>query len=322
MKTALNLARIVHRLLVDPRGWSVDGIEEELEIQPRTYRKYRKALQDEFAPFLSRDGTPLIAEVKSGAKRYLKLIETPSTDYSEASFAGRIASMYLASQLLHFLRQTPVHDAFGEIFEEFRSRFQDRPFVQRQLRNVDRLFFAVPFAPKDYTQKGPVLDTLLNAMILCHRIELTYQSTARSEAVTDTMEPLSLVSYRSGLYLYARYAGGERIYIYSVDRIASVRRLGETFHYPPPEEYSPQQMSQGSFGIFQSTSSENVEVELIFANIEWLQRDLTERHWHPTQRFEKLDDGRLQLTFVVPSMTEVWPWIRSFGEDVEVVKPG
>jgi len=41
---ALNLARIVHRLLVSPRGWRKEALCDELDIAPRTYRKYKLLL--------------------------------------------------------------------------------------------------------------------------------------------------------------------------------------------------------------------------------------------------------------------------------------
>ena len=64
-----------------------------------------------------------------------------------------------------------------------------------------------------------------------------------------------------------------------------------------------------------------MEVELLFAGHTYLKRYLRERTWHPSQQFEDLDDGRLRLTFTVTSMVEVEPWIRSFGADVEAVRP-
>ena len=70
---ALNLARIVHRLLVDPRGWRVDQLMEALEIRPRTYRKYRGLLQEHFDHLLDPNGRLRILEVREGDARYLRI---------------------------------------------------------------------------------------------------------------------------------------------------------------------------------------------------------------------------------------------------------
>src|SRR5579872_2998547 len=60
---SLNLARIVFRLMTSPRGWDVRGLKRELRISDRTYRKYRKTLQDRFVPLFNGKGQTLVREV-------------------------------------------------------------------------------------------------------------------------------------------------------------------------------------------------------------------------------------------------------------------
>lgn len=72
--SALNLATIVLRLAQHPRGWRVDDLCAELEIKPRTYRKYRQVLQEQFRPFF-REGVSLVQEVSEPGGRYLRLVE-------------------------------------------------------------------------------------------------------------------------------------------------------------------------------------------------------------------------------------------------------
>ena len=83
----------------------------------------------------------------------------------------------------------------------------------------------------------------------------------------------------------------------------------------------PKALFEGRFGIYQETNAHATDVVLIFADIPWLHRYFTERTWHSNQVFEQLPDGRLKITFRVGSMIEVLPWIRSFGNDVEVIAP-
>lgn len=70
---SLNLAMIVLRLVQNPRGWRVDDLCAELEIAPRTYRKYRRTLQDQFRPFFQ-NGTSRVQEVLEPGGRYLRLV--------------------------------------------------------------------------------------------------------------------------------------------------------------------------------------------------------------------------------------------------------
>ena len=43
--------------------------------------------------------------------------------------------------------------------------------------------------------------------------------------------------------------------------------------------------------------------------------------WHPTQRIERLADGRLQFTVTVTGYEEMLYWVLSFGAQAEVVEP-
>jgi hypothetical protein len=129
--------------------------------------------------------------------------------------------------------------------------------------------------------------------------------------------------HRSALYLVARHVGKTRVYTYAVDRIANAGATNRAFSYPNASEFSPESHFKGAFGIFLAGEKERrtTEVELVFTNERWLKLYLTERSWHPTQKFREFKDGRLQMKFRVDTMVEVWPWIRSFGNEVRVVRP-
>jgi len=103
--------------------------------------------------------------------------------------------------------------------------------------------------------------------------------------------------------------------------ISKVKVLPDTFRYPDVGVYEPSRMLDGGFGVFVDPDGRPQDFELVFDADEGLQRDIMERHWHQSQKFEHLDDGRLKMTFTVTTDTEVWPWIRSFGDKVHVILP-
>lgn len=317
---AFNLARIVHRLLTDSRGWRTDVLISELGIKDRTYRKYRKILTEQFEPFLSDDGTSLVREVSDGESKYLRLVYGKDFMISDHSFVSRIAALYFAQQLLGFVGQTPIGVASSDILADFKARIRERKhLVDDVLSNVDRMFFQLPDAPKDYSNKQDVIRELLSCLIFRRAVKLRYSSAAFAE-ISIEVEPYTLAVYRSALYLIGRGID-EEIRIYAVDRILSVEKTKRRFTYPPVGTYSPETYTEGSFGIFRSDSSQQIEFELIFKDERWLKLYVRERRWHPTQRFEDLEDGRLRMTFRVNTDVEVWPWIRQFGENVEVISP-
>ncbi len=48
---------------------------------------------------------------------------------------------------------------------------------------------------------------------------------------------------------------------------------------------------------------------------------VTEREWHPSQRFRTLRDGRLEMTFRAGGLFEITRWILGWGDAVEVLRP-
>lgn len=317
---AFNLALIVFRLMTNPRGWRRDDLLRELDIADRTYRKYRQNLREHFPPF-QRGGVPLLEEVQDGDHRYLRLRRDVPIQL-ENDVPARITAIHFARHMASFLEKTDIGEALLRLADSFQRELQDQTLLARHtLPNLDRLLFLAPDASKDYWKQRELLRELLVALFQQERIEVDYQA-SNSEPGRRTLEPLSLMSWRGGLYLLARQAGSTRVKTFVVDRMQELKRLGVWFEYPSRQDFDPAHYTEGSFGIFTEDNDDSYDVELIFQDIRWLKVYLKERRWHPRQQFEELPDGRLQMTFRVRSMVEVWPWIRQFGEDVEVIKPG
>jgi len=319
---ALNLARLVHRLLVDPRGWRVDSIKRELGIKVRTYTKYRKLLTENFEHLIDPSGRWRIEEVKEGEARYLRLRVNEGAQELRAGFLARVASYWLVRDVFSFTGDSELSEALEGPWHELLDGIRDKPFfVRHLLRNTDRMLHYVPDAPKDYTGHEDTLSTLLLALFYTRKVSFEYASGDGDKWRKQVLCPLTLVMWRSALYLVAAFEPGGKVYLYAVERMRSAKGLRDRFEYPDPKVYEPAKLFEGSFGIWQHPDATPVEVELVFASRPYVQRYLRERTWHPSQRFEDLDDGRLRLTFTVTSMVEVDPWIRSFGRDVERVRP-
>jgi predicted DNA-binding transcriptional regulator YafY len=316
----VNLAHIVFRLLTDPRGWREDAIRSDLEIADRTYRKYRKILQD-FPPFVGEDGESLIIEVQDGDARYLRLKDRSFSQRERRQVTSQFAALNFSQQLMSLLGDTHLGNATDAFIKTFRAQLRKSPYdLQEMIRNVDRMFFQLPDAPKDYTAKSSILEELVECIVFRVPIQIDYSSAAFKNLQLE-IKPYTLAMYRSALYLIAR-GSDEEIRIYAVDRISNVTRIkAKAFEYPSPGTYDPKQYTEGSFGIYRSDSKDLTKFELIFANERWLKLYVSERRWHPTQKFTEMKDGRLRMTFEVNTEVEVWPWIRQFGDQVEVVKP-
>jgi predicted DNA-binding transcriptional regulator YafY len=315
----LNLAKVVHRVMTDSKGWHIDELQSELDIAQRTYRKYRELLMSHFTPFQTHDGTSRLGEVRDAGGRYLRLVGDP-VNVPDSGILARFAALYFARQMLSFLEDSAVERVFSEMIGSFRARFDDQELVNHLLRNVDRLFYYVPHAPKDYTDKGELIRTLIASLVYTHRLQIDYDP-ANGERRVVEIEPLTLMSYRSGLYVIARDIATDTEKNYAVDRIKSATKLGK-FIYPSASQYRPGDRHLSAFGIFTRPGvQESIRVQLVFADEKWIKADLLEREWHPSQTFEELEDGRLRMTFMVSTLVEVRPWVLSYGDKVSIECP-
>lgn len=319
---ALNLARVVHRLLVDPRGWRVDRLMSELGIRPRTYRKYRALLQDHGDLVVDPSGRWRIQEIEEGNARYLRLAPEGDPPDDRDGFLGHVSALWLARQVFAFADDTPLREALDTAWADLLGAVRDRSYtLGHLLRDLDRMLFAVPDAPKAYAGKEAVISTLLRSLFYCRKVRLAYVALDGEDPKSHVLCPLTLATWRSALYLVGAYQPAGKPYLFAVDRIASAEPDGERFRYPPPQIYDPADLFEGSFGIWQDPEGAIVEVILRFAPRPWLHRYLRERTWHPSQCFTEDPDGWLRMTMSVRGTVEVVPWVRSFGDDVEVVAP-
>jgi len=316
---AVNLAKIVFRLLTDPRGWRVEDLLAELRIGRRTLRGYRRAL-GRLEYFRDEEGASLVEQVGRGEMACLRLRESQDGPFEEQPFIGRFAALELARQAFHFLSDTELGQDLSTFCEDFVMRVKDRTYVFRSLlRDSDRKFYYLPWAPKDYAGRGGDLRKILRGLMDGKRLRITYDS--ERDPGPRLVEPLTLVMWKSGLYLIVRSADKERTYTMAVDRMRTVEPTGESFHYPPKAEFDPARYTEGGFGLFVGDPGQPIRFELVFAANPAIQKDLRERHWHHSEDLTTLDDGRLRMTFTVRTDIEVWPWVRSYGDQVEVVAP-
>ena len=319
---ALNLARIVHRLMVEPRGWRIDLLKSELGIADRTYRKYRGLLQDHFEVLLAPGGQWTIDEVSDGEARYLRVRGQGNAVEERSGFLGRAAGYWLARKLFAFSGDSELRDAVEGNWAEFVAGIKDKPFyLAHLLRHADRMLHFVADAPKDYTHHESTISNLLRALFYGRKIQVDYRPYPEQDSKSFLLLPLTLVLWRGGLYLVASFNEEGRPYLFALERLEHVELTPSRFRYPSEARYHPEEYFSGSFGIFQSEGQEAQDIELRFAAKPWLHRYIKERTWHPSQVVSTDPQGHLLLQMSVEGFEELLPWIRSFGTDVEVLGP-
>ncbi len=309
---AIRLARITAGLFSRPYGWSFKSIAESLEISERTLARYVAVLRSDLPDW---HGGPLVEVVGTGGERKLRLVS--SMKAAEAS-SYQVALLYFSLTVLKFLEGTVLKEGVEGLWEKV---FQNLSLTQQtRLSGLDRKFYAVPYAPKDYTDFSEQLDVILRALLDQSRLKVDYAGLT-GEGHQHDFDPYSLIAYRGGLYLLGHSHRRSAITYLAVERIRSVEFIREPDGMPArfafPRNFDPAAHTEGTFGIVDGPETK-VELKIHTAQTEAYVRSRT---IHRSQRFAPRRDGTTILTMTVKGTTELANWIMSMGPWIEVLKP-
>ena len=310
---AINFAKIVYGLFLTPIGISFAHLQKRFDLSERTVMRYA----DELAKNLKDDvGRPIVEISGTGENRRLRLV---GAGMRSEGTAYQAASLYFAFRTLEFLSKTVIGEGIEHFWDEALKTLKTP--AQLRLRDIERKFHVVPYAPKDYAPHEDKIDRIMRALLMQWRLKLIYRRVGGGAPRDHRFAPYTLVEYRGGLYLLGRSDRGKDVIYLAVERIESAEfdcdDKGDPIHFALPRGYKPEKYTDGAFGLIDGPIT---EVELLVRSDDSLPY-LSSRAIHPTQRFVKRGDGRTVLKMRVRGTTELRNWIMSFGPWLEVLKP-
>ncbi len=184
--------------------------------------------------------------------------------------------------------------------------------VRDQVRMAAAALAARPLDPEFSRHLGIVTE----AWAKRRSLRLSYRSAGRQrsrEVVVDPyfLEP-SAAGFATYLIAHSHTHGGMRTF--KVERIVAAEMLPRSFELPA--DLSLDALLASAWGIIWG---EGHVVKLRFSpRAAWRVR---ESRWHPTQVLEDEDGGGCIMTLSVASLMEVGRWVRSWGDEVEVLAP-
>ncbi len=306
---ALRMARIAFELPSHPFGWPLDAIQRELGISDRTLKRYLAAGKE---ALVDRLGRPYFQVVSDGGKPKLRM---PAFRKPLESTAYQAVSLYFTLAILRFLEGTVLEEGIEDLWETFSKSLP--AYERADLATLDRKFYAIPYAPKDYRGLGHLLNPVIQGLIREYRLRIEYAT-----GLVHEVDPYTLVAYRGGLYLIGKTHVNGQITTMAVERMRKVELIAgegggfQKFAYPPG--FRPERHTEGAFGIIVEEKPTNVEILIHNDDTEAYLRS---RNVHPSQRFIKGRDGKVRLTMTVRGTTELRNWVLGFGPWLEVLKP-
>jgi len=176
----------------------------------------------------------------------------------------------------------------------------------------------------DWMQKQPqdekylrILATLAEAWVSQHQVKISYQALAEKKSVERIIEPYFIEPAAPGhsSYVIGYCHRTNSLRTFKIERIESIEPTLE--HYVIPPDFDANAYLGSSWGIVVEGEVETIKLRFIPE----IARIMEETMWHPSQVLERQKDGSVIMTLRVASTVELYGWILSWGEKVEVLEP-
>ncbi len=284
------------------RAFSVKELAEQLGVSKATIQRDLSTLEQEFA----------LVEEQAGAQKKVYRIDG-SVRALEAIQFGTMELLALhAAASSQAMTGTPFADDLRQVINKLRGFLSPRH--NGGLDALARVFVRHARGYVDYGAKAEVVDDLSDAVARRRLCRVLYHAAWSGSTKEHTLRPLRLVWHRGALYLLCLLEGLSEITTLAVHRIQELEVLGDTF---APPRVDVDAHARQAFGIFVSDDVQDVEV-LFDKEIAWR---VEERTFHPDERKERLEDGRLRYQVRSSAQWEIVPWVLSFGSMAELVAP-
>jgi predicted DNA-binding transcriptional regulator YafY len=291
---ACRLGRTIHELAADTG------------VSTRTIRRDLAALGEA--------GFPVYCDEEGEATKRWKLDQRPFRGLEDNGFTLlELCALYFSRSLLECLAGTPFRNDLSQAFDKLQ-----RVLTPQMRRFLDRL-------PDVLVAKGPaapaaarrgerqLLARLVEASLDRRRARMRYHSFSSNRVKDYEVEPSQVVYGNGALYLLAFVPEYGEMRTFALDRIKRLSLLEDRFE---PKRDLTREVFPNSLGVHHGPP---VLVQLEFSAR--LSRYVQERMWHPSQRLEEIDDGRLRLSLEVCDDWALRTWILGFGAHVRVVAP-
>ena len=294
------------QLLADSRiGIPLLELAAEFETSDRTIRRDIAVLQVA--------GFPLEEVIGERNRKRWKM--KPFSEQLQFNYSDMIA-VILSRRFLEPLAGTPFWEGHQKIYRKVRGALGDH--AVRFCERMQQTIRVSGFGNGDYSKRGQIIDTILQAMEDRRRVLIVYQSMQATESVEQELGPQGLIWHNGSLYLIAWSARREEIRNYKVDRIEDAT-IGSDLKYAVPDDFSLDEWQKKAFGVFRGDGTELHSVRIRFNRD--AARYVQESWWHDSQQFHPNPDGSVEMALELTELTAVTKWVLSFGRNATAIEP-
>ena len=308
-KTLNRLCAIVNLLKAEPQGLTVAEIAQALQFNRARVRTDLELLSHELPLTADCDAidTESGGDPVNAPERWFLLSKhnaLPAVGFTTAEALALTAVLKNAkSQSLQELRTRIMAVLFDDPERAAMQRRQQRVLVKgaRQAFESNRVEQAVSF--------------LEEAVLSEHVLKVSYRGP--KETIALELQPLGLIYYWVWGFWYLVALRDGDLRVYRVDRLESIAESG-TFTYP--EEFSLSEQFADAWGVEWDGPLAKIAIQF-YDEYRVVERVLRETAHRRYRHIELIESGIIYHDRI-RGLTEIRPWIRSFGSSAIVQEPG
>ena len=296
---SIRMQEIQMLLAAHPEGLTQAKIAQLLKVNPSTISRNLRDIQ---APIYEENGRLFLDRRADLINLHLSLHEA--------------LSIHLAARLLATNLDRQNGHAASALRKIGTAMFTLAPQLSRHVtRSALEIDAIAAYHSPAYMR---VLETLTEGWAWGQKVKVWYRKTPGEPLVTYTLSPYYI---EPGAWGRSTYVIGLReppalLRTFKIERLEQAELLPDPYEIPP--DFDPFALLADAWGIW-FTSEPPVQVVLKFSPA--VSARVYETRWHPSQQLEPLPGGSLIWRARIAGIQEMKPWIRGWGDQVEVLEP-
>ena len=293
-----------------PRGLTIYELARELEVTPRSMRRYLAEIRRDLELVNTTD--------KPGGTRLWRLAPGEVPRKIEVRRTQAYA-LLAARRLFESMKGSTLYEEIDLAAEKLLGvarRLGRGPNAGVADARLEERFLYLPFVGKDYEGHTEALDDLFQAVADLRPLRCRYRRAKDGTEERITIHPYAMVLYKDGIYCVGFHLGRGEIRTFLLDRMSDTEcSSSERFDLPP--DFKVDDYFQGTFGIFRGGVPHSVVIDFDARVAEFVRA----RRVHPSQVLTALPAGGVRLEMTIGDLTELGTWILGFGDTARVVEP-
>lgn len=287
-------------------GIDVYELSKRHQVTPRTIHRDIDALRDA--------GIPLEAERDGKRKRLRVTFKSSIRQVSQLLDADHYLALRLAMGQGGAVRSNS--SSFAQL-EDLAGKIENAigPAGRTRLAAIEACFhsyekFAWTKAPAD------VLWLLVDAISEKRVCRVKYAPAQATKKVnTYEVLPLKVFAHDGASYLLCYYPKREKVLTLNLHRLVDLTVTKSTG--TPPAGFEPTQYERAAFGVTRGGPLQTWELQFDPNVAPYIR----ERVWHPSQTLTEHADGSVTLRFSCEGEVEVFAWVASWRDGVQILAP-